>query len=386
MESYLYQVHNLNKNTKFSKLAPSTKSAILSYYTDTLGQLNALQNIIKSESCPEVLEFIQQHLDLNKHQKSIIITTKTKTYLEDGDFIDLRAIIDFKRVNNIRHVNGLFRAVNSMLPEGGIYIGRLETYWDRKLKIYRKYGRQIGRCLWLGDLVINRIIPRAYIFEALYYRITQGEYHSMSRAEVLGRLVYCGFEIVDFKVIEGLSYFVFRKIGEPCQSDNPSFYPIIKLSRVGKQGKMISVYKFRTMHPYSEYIQDYVIKLYGYNEKGKPARDFRLTRWGKWMRKYGFDELPQLINVLKGEMKLVGLRPLSRVRFNEFPDDLKTERIKYKPGCIPPYIALCMPDDKMNIKAERIYISDLSLHPRSTDIRYFLKAVYNILTNKVSSS
>jgi lipopolysaccharide/colanic/teichoic acid biosynthesis glycosyltransferase len=149
---------------------------------------------------------------------------------------------------------------------------------------------------------------------------------------------------------------------------------------------MIGVYKLRTMNPYSEYLQDYVIELNGYNELGKPKSDFRVTRWGRFLRKYWIDEIPQIINIIKGEMKLVGLRPLSRVRFKDFPKDLQKERIKYKPGCIAPYVALRMPDDRMNIEAERIYIRDLKCHPYLTDFRYFFKAVYNILTNKITSS
>ena len=176
------------------------------------------------------------------------------------------------------------------------------------------------------------------------------------------------------------------KTGEPLTRENPSYYPVIKLNRVGQNGKMIKVYKLRTMHPYSEYLQDFLIKMNGYNKKGKPANDFRVTRWGKIFRSLWLDEFPQLWNVLKGEMKLVGLRPLSRVRFNEFPEDLKKERIKYKPGCFPPYVALNMPDSKANIEAERIYISDLNAHPYTTDIRYFLKSVYNIVSNKIRSS
>ncbi len=149
------------------------------------------------------------------------------------------------------------------------------------------------------------------------------------------------------------------KTGKPVTGENPSYYPIIKLNRVGQHGKIIKVYKLRTMHPYSEYLQDFLIKMNGYNKKGKPANDFRVTRWGKIFRSFWLDEFPQLWNVLKGEMKLVGLRPLSRVRFNEFPEDLKKERIKFKPGCFPPYVALNMPDCNANIEAERIYISDL---------------------------
>jgi lipopolysaccharide/colanic/teichoic acid biosynthesis glycosyltransferase len=386
METYLKQVHNLTKNIRFSKLAPGTKSAIVSYYTDWLGSLNSLEDAIKKESSVEVLKYLKQHLDIKKYNQSIIFTTDLKSYIEDVDFDHLRAIIDFKKVNNIQHVNGLFRAVNTMLPDGGIYVGRLETYWERKLRIYQRFGHQIGRLFWICDFILNRIIPRIPLLDSFYYRITNGEFHSISKAEVLGRLAYCGFEIIDFVVINGLSYYVAIKTKEPYKFPNPSYYPIIKLQRVGQHGKMIGVYKFRTMHPYSEYLQDYVIQLHGYNNKGKPAEDFRLTRWGRWMRRYGFDELPQLINVAKGEMKLVGLRPLSLVRYNEFPEDLQIERIKYKPGCFPPYVALNMPSDKLNIEAERIYIKDLSLDPQYTDLRYFTKSIYNIIFSSFRSS
>jgi lipopolysaccharide/colanic/teichoic acid biosynthesis glycosyltransferase len=386
MDAYLLQVHNLSGNSQFSRLTPNARSTIVSLLTDSLGDSNTLENTISNESSPKVLEFIKRNLDLRKNKKNVIFSTPTKSYVEDIDFNSLKAIIDFKRVNQIRHINGLFRAVNELLSGGGIYIGRLETYWERKLKIYCKYGHQIGRVFWVGDFVLNRFIPRIPILQSLYYKITQGEYHSMSSAEVLGRLVYCGFRLQDFAIIDGLFYFIAIKTGNPYTKQRPSFYPIIKLQRIGQQGNMIGVYKFRTMHPYSEYLQDYVVRLYGYNEWGKPDQDFRLTRWGKWMRKNGVDELPQLFNVLKGEMKLVGLRPLSLVRYNEFPEDLQKERINYKPGCFPPYIALNMPDDKKNIEAERIYIRDLKKNPRYTDLRYFLKSVHNLLFNRFRSS
>jgi lipopolysaccharide/colanic/teichoic acid biosynthesis glycosyltransferase len=386
MDAYLRQVHNLSRNSQFSRLTPRAKSAIVSLLTDSLKDTDTLENIIKNESSAEVLEFIKNNLDIRRKKKNIVFSTLTKSYVEDVDFNNLKAIIDFKRVNKIRHINGLFRAVNELLPGGGIYVGRLETYWERKLKIYSKYGRQIGRVLWTGDFILNRFIPRLPLLQPLYYWITQGEYHSMSRAEVLGRLVYCGFRLQDFTIVDGLSYFVAVKTSNPYPRQNPSFYPIIRLQRIGQQGKMIGVYKFRTMHPYSEYLQEYLVRLYGYNDMGKPDQDFRLTRWGKWMRRHGIDELPQLFNVLKGEMKLVGLRPLSLVRYNEFPKDLQKERIKYKPGCFPPYVALNMPDDKKNIEAERIYIKDLSLYPRYTDIRYLYKAICNILFGKFTSS
>ena len=140
------------------------------------------------------------------------------------------------------------------------------------------------------------------------------------------------------------------------------------------------------MHPYSEYLQEYIIRNYGYNRFGKPNNDFRVTSWGKFLRKLWLDELPQLINVIKGEMKLVGVRPLSQTRFMELPPDVRKERIKYKPGCIPPYVSLNMPDAIGNIKAEKIYLNELKKNPVLADIKYFLWASYNIFSNRIRSA
>jgi lipopolysaccharide/colanic/teichoic acid biosynthesis glycosyltransferase len=208
----------------------------------------------------------------------------------------------------------------------------------------------------------------------------------LSKAEVLGRLVSCGFSIVDYKEYNDLLYFIVKKVKVPKQNYQPSYGPLFKMRRVGKNGKIIYVYKFRTMHPYAEFLQDYIVSKYGYSDIGKPANDFRLTKWGKFLRKYWLDELPQLINVLKGEMKLVGVRPLSERFLNEYPEDIKQKRLKYKPGCIPPYVALLKQEVSEYIEAERIYLLDKEKHPYTTDIKYLFKGIYNILTNKIRSA
>ena len=181
-------------------------------------------------------------------------------------------------------------------------------------------------------------------------------------------------------------YFVVIKTSEPVYNSYPSFHLIIGLKRIGWKGKIMDVYKFRTMHPYSEYLHDYVLKLNGYNTVGKPADDFRVARWGRFFRKLWLDEFPQIINVLKGEMKLVGVRPLSSTRFKQLPEDLQVERIKYKPGCFPPYVALNMPNNQNNIEAERIYLAEYQKRPIRTDLKYFFLSIFNIILNRIRSS
>ena len=93
---------------------------------------------------------------------------------------------------------------------------------------------------------------------------------------------------------------------------------------MGKNGKTIFIYKFRTMHPYSEYLQTFLIKRNGYSDKGngKIKDDFRIASWGYIFRQFFLDELPQFINLLKGDLNLVGVRPISYARLIEFPEDV----------------------------------------------------------------
>jgi hypothetical protein len=65
---------------------------------------------------------------------------------------------------------------------------------------------------------------------------------------------------------------------------------------------------------------------------------------------------------------------------------MQEKRKKHKPGCIPPYVSLNMPDDVGNIEAERIYLESLEKHPYSTKPKFIFKAIYNILTNKIRSA
>ncbi len=103
-----------------------------------------LNRPLKGNRIQKSLEYISEHLDLKKYYPGIILTTDKTSYLDEVNFNNVRAIINLKRVNNIQHPNKLFRAVNALLPDGGIYIGRLETYAERKELIYSQLGRYLG--------------------------------------------------------------------------------------------------------------------------------------------------------------------------------------------------------------------------------------------------
>ncbi|HQX00995.1 MAG TPA: exopolysaccharide biosynthesis polyprenyl glycosylphosphotransferase, partial [Anaerolineales bacterium] len=90
---------------------------------------------------------------------------------------------------------------------------------------------------------------------------------------------------------------------------------LYKQERVGKDGKRIKIYKFRSMREdgervMAEYLAGNASAQDEWAETQKLKEDPRITRVGKWVRKFSVDELPQLYNILKGDMSVVGPRPI----------------------------------------------------------------------------
>ena len=107
---------------------------------------------------------------------------------------------------------------------------------------------------------------------------------------------------------------------------------IFKQKRMGRNGRVFNLYKFRTMVENAESLKE---DLMADNQMGghmfKMDGDPRITKIGKWLRKTSIDEIPQFLNVLKGEMSLVGTRPPTLDEVHEYqPQHLK--RISAKPG------------------------------------------------------
>jgi lipopolysaccharide/colanic/teichoic acid biosynthesis glycosyltransferase len=203
----------------------------------------------------------------------------------------------------------------------------------------------------------------------------------------LGRLYCFGFKVVREKKIGKLTYILARRIKEPELGQTKIYGPLIQLRRFGKNGKPFEVYKMRTMHPYSEYLQGYIYERNSLKDGGKFNKDIRVTNLGSMMRKYWLDELPMILNLLKGEMKLVGVRPLSAHYFSLYSQELQEKRIKFKPGLLPPFYA-DMPRTLDEIQASEMkYLA--SCEQRGvvmTDIRYLLIILKNILFKNARSA
>lgn len=199
-------------------------------------------------------------------------------------------------------------------------------------------------------------------------------YHFIKRLiDIIGSLVGI-FITLPFIIIFSVIY----QFGE---NKGPMFF---KQERIGKNGKKINVYKFRSMVIDAEQkLKENKILYQKYlknNYKLEQDEDPRVTKFGGFIRKTSLDELPQFINVLKGEMSLVGPRPVVIEELEEYKEK-KDEFLSVKPGITGYWQASGRSEvgypERVDLELYYIYHKNLFL-----DIKILLKTLFNVITSK----
>jgi lipopolysaccharide/colanic/teichoic acid biosynthesis glycosyltransferase len=347
---------------------------------------DTLKKAIIEESGKEATLWITSKADII-NPKTLIQATTTRFNIDNQPDHYFETIINLARINDIQRINKFFESVNTKLADGGVFIGCGETYLLRKERILNKYPAFLNYMIYTNDFIFKRVVPKMKLTRKLYFLFSRGKNRVMSKTETLGRLYSCGFEVIEEKSINHLLFWKAKKIKEPAFDYNPTYGIFIRLKRVGKKGKVFNVYKFRTMHAYSEYVQAHIYQQNSLDIGGKFKDDYRVTTIGKILRKFWLDELPMFINVIKGDLKIVGVRPLSQHFYNLYRPELQQMRIKYKPGLIPPYYAQFPTPTSLEEtqENEQQYLSEYEQHPLKTDIKYFFKAMHNIFIKRARS-
>lgn len=165
----------------------------------------------------------------------------------------------------------------------------------------------------MGEKVEIKQQSKTYLFWKRFFDI------------VLSSLALVGFSPL-FLVIFILSRFGSNK--------GPLFY---KQVRIGWHGQPFEIYKFRSMVVNADAILENDPELYAKyvanNYKLEPEEDPRITRLGRWLRKTSIDEIPQFLNILRGEMSIIGPRPVVKAELSEYGDRVG-KFLSVKPGAM----------------------------------------------------
>lgn len=349
-------------------------------------QTEAIRCAVAETASPLLLKFLDQHLDIASSNTFVLRSAELFNIIKLRDY-RFDVIINLMPLNQIRGINRMFGMVNDKLPDEGLFVCCYEPQSTTKRNILKRFTTVFGYCYYTLLYLYKRVLPKIFMTERLYFDITEGKDRILSKAEVLGRLCYCGFEIVAEHKYGDLNYVIARRSFTPETILKKRYGIFVQLERVGKNGRRFKVYKLRTMHPYSEYIQSYIFDKYALQSGGKFKRDIRVTTLGRWLRRTFIDEWPMLLNWFKGDVKLVGVRPISQHYYSLYSPELQEKRLHHKPGLMPPFFA------DMPKTLDEIQESELRYLKRcedkgtfATDFVYFFKIGGNLLFRHAHSN
>ena len=349
--------------------------------------MRSIRQSVLSVTTEEDYRMLLERARLDSKLTKAICDRNRFAFLQIPDY-QYNTIVDLTLLNDAKGINRRFCIVNQKLPDGGRYVCCYRPQEYIKKKLLAKYPAGINWIVYSLYFFVKRVLPRLFLPSRLYYDLNKGRKRMLSKTEVFGRLYYCGFEVDEVVPMGHIEYVFAHRHSQPYPQEQIKVYgPLIKLRRVCKNKEIRYFYKMRTMHPYAEYIQKYVFDARGGMDiSDKSNDDWRITTWGRFMRKYWLDELPMLINWLKRDVKLVGVRPLSKTMFETYPQWLQDKRTLTKPGLIPPfYIDHPNTFDEL-FASEDKYLTEYLAHPVRTDIKYFFLTMRSILLRKTHSA
>lgn len=342
-------------------------------------QRDNIARTISENTSAKVLAYLEKHIALYS-SNTYILRTAEFFNIQKIKYYRFDTVLNLMPLNQVRGINKMFGMVNDKLPDDGLFVCCFEPQSVYKRNIFRHYPPVINFFVYTAVFLYKRVLPKLFMTSRLYYDITEGKNRVLSLAEVLGRLCYCGFEILDHHKIGDNVYVIAQRSFRPQTLQRRLYGIFVSLDRVGKGGRLFKVYKFRTMHPYAEYLQEYIYKTYHLQEGGKFNHDIRVTTIGGFMRRCWIDEWPMFLNLLKGDIKLVGVRPISRQYYSLYSPALQEKRTHHTPGLLPPFYA-DMPKTLPEIEdSEMRYLTSCEQKTTLlTDFLYFWKIIYTII-------
>ncbi len=295
-----------------------------------------------------------------------------------------RLIVNLQKMNDAGQLCTFLSEVNKKMAPGDRFICCFESWDLLRRRIYHKYPPVLNHLCYFGNYLLKRVFRDLHMTRWFYNLLSPGN-RAVDYYEGMGRLIYCGFRVDAEKQVGDLLYFVASKVAEAPTHPREFYGTLLGIDKTGQDGKIVRVYKFRTMVPFSEFVQSHIYNNNHLRRGGKFMNDRRITHMGAFMRRFWIDEWPMLINLFKGEVKLVGVRPLSPQYLSLYAPDVASRRVKVKPGLVPPYYA-DLPRSLDEIQQSEInYIEKWEKAPFTTDVTYFFKAMWNIMVRGARS-
>jgi lipopolysaccharide/colanic/teichoic acid biosynthesis glycosyltransferase len=348
---------------------------------------------------PAMAAFIRTHLPLN--------TTGTDKAFAFNDLDDAvggnppphtaGVVIGCRPLNHVSRLNNYLRFCVGQLAMGGYLVVSYTPLESVLADMRRRVSRVLYPFAYIKHFLWYRAIPKIPWVDKFYFspffkwfdpflqRCGGRRNRSLPKAEMWGRLAYYGLEVLNETDEDGRRYLVAQRLAPPVANRKPSFYAVVALEKVGLDGTLIRLHKIRSMYPFSEFLQKKIFQSYGLSNTGKFKNDFRLTDYGPLIRRRWIDEIPGIVDWLRGDVKLVGMRATSPHFLSLYPKEVYDLYIQVKPGLVPPIFDASTNGFEDIVRIEMAYLEDYIKAPIRTDVRYFFRTFHDIFIRGVRS-
>ena len=221
--------------------------------------------------------------------------------------------------------------------------------------------------------VVDNVIPNIHALEN-----TEVSYENILKRQSPYRYIKRFMDVIlaTIALVVLSPIFLIIAIAIKIESKGPVFF---KHTRIGKNGKIIKLYKFRSMVINAEeLIKSFTPEqMKEYKENYKLTNDPRITKIGKFLRKTSLDELPQLLNIIKGDLSIIGPRPVVTDELEKYGANTK-KFLSVTPGLTGYWAAngrSCTTYEQ-RMQMELYYIDNLSL---KMDIKVFFKTIEAVI-------
>lgn len=188
------------------------------------------------------------------------------------------------------------------------------------------------------------------------------------------RVIDCILSIMALIILSPI--YLIIALAVKIDSPGPIFF---KHTRIGKNGKTIKIYKYRTMVTNAEELikQFTPEQMKEYKENFKLENDPRITKVGKFLRKTSLDELPQLLNIVKGELALIGPRPVVKDELEKYGENAE-KFLSVTPGLTGNWAVSGRSNTtyEERMEMELWYVDNISF---KTDIQIFFKTIVAVI-------
>jgi len=225
-----YKILKATEATEIHKLEQNFKEKSLYSLNDSQNKSSLFRHKLQSiylKKFPDIFDFIARTIDLNSidELKSTVLRSSDQYNVEILPDREMHLYLNLHEVNDMRRLNQYFIEVNKRLVDGGLYISKIEPIRKRHLRFKESYPYYIAQVFYFFDFIWRRVFPKLPVLQKIYFSITKGRNRAISLAEGLGRLYYCGFEIINLWESGYYVYFIAKKIKEPSTDTSPSYGP-----------------------------------------------------------------------------------------------------------------------------------------------------------------